>query len=185
MRLSTYCLILLCFFGFMHITNAAKLTNIEQGLSDTVITTKITAKITKNNHLNPLNIKVTTNQGIVTLTGHVNNNQAFIDLLRIATYTDGVKSVNTYNLDIKQVNSAFKDAYITAKVETAILTAKVLDDESIPLVGINASTVDGIVTLTGEVDNEKSINLILKRVNAVPGVRKIVSQLQTTSQVTY
>lgn len=185
MRLFRSLIIIFFFTTPFFMVHAADLKKIEQGLSDTVITTKITAKLTKNSHLNPLNIKVSTQEGIVTLRGHVNDNQSFIDVLRIANQTTGVQSVNTDELDIKQVNSSFKDAYITAKIEAAILTAKVLDDESIPLVGINASTVNGIVTLTGEVNSEQSINAILKRVHAVPGVKKIVSNLQTTLPITY
>lgn len=70
------------------------------------------------------------------------------------------------------------DAYITAKVETAVLKAKILDDESIPIVGINAVTKDGIVTLTGTVKKESSIIAIVKHVSRIKGVKKIISKLK-------
>jgi hyperosmotically inducible protein len=70
------------------------------------------------------------------------------------------------------------DAYITAKVETAVLKAKILDDESIPIVGINATTKNGVVTLTGVVKNTPSIVAIVKRVSHIRGVKKIISKLQ-------
>ena len=78
---------------------------------------------------------------------------------------------------IQQVNTALTDAYITAKIETSILGAKLFEDESIPLVGINASTVDGIVTISGHVAKQSSINIIITRAEKVHGVKKIISNL--------
>lgn len=160
---------------------AADLKDFEQELSDSVITTKITAKITNNKNLNPLKLSVSTLDGVVTLKGYVKDKKAFVDALRIATTTKGVKTVDTDQLDIKRVNTVFTDAYITAKVEAAVLKAKVLDDESIPLVGINAATTNGVVTLSGNVKKSASIIAILKRVNAIKGVKKIVSELRVAT----
>lgn len=162
---------------FLGQSNAADLKNIEQKLSDSVITTKITAKFAKNKNLNPLKISISTADGVVKLSGYVRDKQAFVDALRLANATKGVISVDTDNLEIKRVNTALTDTYITAKVEAAVLKAKVLDDESIPLVGINAKTVNGVVTLSGEVKNKASVYAILKRVNGVRGVKKIISEL--------
>ena len=170
------------FIFFITQTSAANLKAIEQELSDSVITTKITAKITKDKNLNPLKITVSTTNGVVKLNGYVNNKQAFVDALRLANATKGVKAVDTDNLEIKPVNTTFTDTYITAKVEAAILKAKVMDDESIPLVGINAKTTNGVVTLSGEVKSNASITAILKRVNAVQGIKKIISDLRVTGK---
>lgn len=151
---------------------------LRERLSDSVITTKITAKITKDTLLNPLKIYVSTQDGRVKLKGHVRNKEAFLDAIKLVKATKGVRSVNVDQLEIKPVNTAFTDAYITAKVETAILKAKVLDDESIPLVGINAKTENGIVTLSGKVKNKSSINTILKRIKAIKGVKKVNANLK-------
>ncbi|ASQ47159.1 Osmotically-inducible protein Y precursor [Legionella clemsonensis] len=169
-------LVLVIGVAIAHAENNLK--EFEQELSDSVITTKITAKFTKNRNLNPLKIYVSTEDGVVTLRGHVKNRQAFVDALRLAKMTKGVKEVDSDELVIKQVNTAFTDAYITAKVEAAVLKAKVFDDESIPLVGINASTTNGTVTLSGRLQQEKAISAIIKRVAAVRGVKKIISKLQ-------
>ncbi|MBA2650954.1 MAG: BON domain-containing protein [Tatlockia sp.] len=161
----------------------SNLEEIEQNISDSVITTKITAKFTQNSDLNPLKISVSTTNGVVTLSGDVINKIAFIDALKIAKQTKGVKTVIVSKLIIRQVNTSFTDAYITAKVEAAVLAAKVLDDESIPIVGINASTSNGTVTLTGKVQQQKSIVAIIKRVHDVDGVKKIISNLQVKKDV--
>lgn len=163
---------------FISCCHATDLKIIEQDVSDSVITTKITAKITRNKNLNPLKISVSTENGAVKLSGYVKDKQAFVDALRLTVATRGVKLVNTDNLEIKRVNTALTDTYITAKVEAAVLKAKVLDDESIPLVGINAQTTNGVVTLSGNVKNSNAIMAILNRVNAVQGVKKIISTLR-------
>lgn len=153
------------------------LNKIEENLSDSVITTKLTAKFTKDTQLNPFKVYVTTTHGRVTLKGHVKNKEAFIEAIRVTKATKGVRSVNADQLEIKPVNTTLTDAYITVKVETAILKAKVLDDESIPLVGINATTKDGIVTLTGKIKNRSALKSIIKRVSAVRGVKKVIPKL--------
>ena len=128
--------------------------------------------------MNPLKISIDTREGNVVLSGYVKDKQALIDALRIAKTTRGVKSVQAHDLDIKKVNTSFTDAIITTRVETAVLVAKVLDDESIPLVGINAKTINGVVTLSGKVKSGQSIAFIIKRVNAVRGVNKIITYLE-------
>lgn len=164
--------------------HATDLKGIEQELSDSVITTKITTKFTKNTHINPLKISVSTQHGAVTLRGYVEDKDALISALRLTKATKGVKSVDADELEIKQVNTRFTDAYITAKIEAAVLKAKVLDDESIPLVGINASTNNGVVTLSGNLKHSKSIPLLLKRAIAVHGVQQVISHLRVSDTAT-
>lgn len=167
---------LLFFLAFQ--SAAADLKTIEQDLSDSVITAKITARYTESKLLNPLKISVSTHQGIVRLKGYVSSKEAYVEALTIAKNTGGVQGIDSDELDIKQVNSSLTDAYITAKVEAAVLKAKVLDDESIPLIGINAQTNNGVVTLSGDVKQEESISFIIKRASAIHGVKKIISQLR-------
>ncbi len=182
MRISIRVFFLAALLCLSHVTHATDLQGLGQKWSDTMITTKIKTQFTKNKNLNPLKISVTTKKGVVTLKGHAKNKPAFVDALRIVTSTKGVRSINTTEFDIKSVNSAFADAYITAKIEAAILESKVFDDESIPLVGINASTTNGVVTLTGTVKHKRSIVAILKRAERVHGVKKIRSHLKVDEE---
>lgn len=178
MRKGIYFLLTVFLVIFISQLHAADLKEIEEEISDSVITTKIIAVFTEKNNLNPLKISASTDHGVVTLSGYVKDKQAFVDALRIAKTTKGVKSVHASKLNIKKVNTVFTDAFITAKVETAVLTAKVLDDESIPLVGIKATTTNGVVTLSGEVKSALSVASIIKRVNAIPSVKKIITYLK-------
>jgi hyperosmotically inducible protein len=169
---------LVIFFGIGLAYADNVLKELELDLRDSVITTKIKAKFTNNDNLNPLKISVSTHNGVVSLVGHVKNKQAFVDALRLVKTTKGVKAINDERLIIKDVNTAFTDAYITAKVEAAILRAKVLNDESIPLVGINAKTSNGIVTLSGHVKRKKSIDAIIRQVTLVHGVNRLIINLK-------
>jgi hyperosmotically inducible protein len=176
--------LLLITIGFSAQIHAGDLENLEQKWSDTVITTKIKTEFAKNSHLNPLNISVKTRDGVVTLRGHAKNNLAFVRALRIVANTEDVRAINTSEFDIKSVNSSLKDAYITTKIQAAILETKVFEDESIPLVGINTTTTNGIVTLSGEVKSKHSIDVILKRIHHIHGVAKIKSHLKVKDVTT-
>lgn len=178
----TFYLIIIVIFFFAHPLHASNLKELEQEINDSVITAKITAQFAKSNTINPLKISVDTQDGVVTLSGYVKNKQAFVDALRISSNTRGVKDVKDNELYIKKVNLTLTDALITARVETAVLKAKVLDDESIPLLGINAKTINGEVTLTGTVNNAQSIAYIIKRVNAINGVKKISTFLEVKDE---
>lgn len=162
--------------------HATDIKTLEHEFSDTMITTKITSKFTENKNLNPLKIAVTTEQGTVKLSGHVKDKAALVDALRLAKTTHGVKAIDAENLDVKNANTSITDAYITTKVEGAVLKAKVLDDESIPLIGINATTRNGVVTLSGDVRQSESIAPLLKRVLAVHGVKAVVSHLHVVPE---
>ncbi|QLH41821.1 MAG: BON domain-containing protein [Coxiellaceae bacterium] len=67
---------------------------------DTLITSKVKTKLLKNKQLQPYHISVETNQGIVTLTGSLPNNQLRQEAITIAEKTKGVKRVNANNLTI-------------------------------------------------------------------------------------
>ncbi len=160
---------------------AANPKTISAARNDKTITEKIKLQYQHNAELSSLNISISSYKGVVKLSGDVTDKQSLVDAFWLARTTPGVISVNVDDLEIKRSNTALIDAYITAKVESAVLKAKVLDDESIPLVGINATTVNGIVTISGTVKNSQSITAILKRAHAIKGVKKIISSLQVSN----
>lgn len=177
MRKLFHLIIAVTLVTFMHQAQATNLKATGKPSPDAIITTKIMTQYAGKTNLDPSKILVSAQKGVVKLSGEVKDKQTFVDAFWLARTTPGVKMVDVDDLEIKHVNTTLSDAYITAKIETAVLKAKILDDESIPLVGINATTANGIVTLTGEVKRNQSINAILKRANAVHGVKKIISSL--------
>ena len=160
---------------------AADLKKIEQSLSDTLITTKVTAKLTHEKLINPLKVKVSTKQSVVRLNGHVKDKATVLQILRIVQKSRGVKAVNIQKLDALATNTLFADAYITTKVESAILMAKIFADPSIPLVGINTKTINGVTSISGEVKSQKSMLSILNYINGIKGIKKVNNQLKVSS----
>jgi hyperosmotically inducible protein len=163
------------FITIINVSHARSLQAVEQTINDAIITTKIMAKFTEHTLINPLKIFISTQNGTVKLRGHINDKHTLMAALYLIKATPGVLAVDTNELVIQPVNTIVTDAYITARVEVAILAAKVLDDESIPLVGIAASTDDSCVTLTGSVHDSKSMTAIIKRVAMIKGVKTIIA----------
>jgi len=64
-----------------------------QSVDDSVITTKVKSKLAADGDINPFNIDVDTRNGIVTLTGRVNNTTEKKEAEQIAIGTDGVQKV--------------------------------------------------------------------------------------------
>jgi len=63
-------------------------------VDDNVITSKVTAKLVADPQVNPFDISVTTNEGIVTLTGRVKEALQRTEAEKLVRDTDGVKGVN-------------------------------------------------------------------------------------------
>ncbi|MCC5792708.1 MAG: BON domain-containing protein [Legionellaceae bacterium] len=162
----------------------APLQEARQDLSDAVISAKIMARFTEHRLLNPLKISVSTHNANVSIKGYVGSRTAFVEALRIVVQTQGVQHIDTEDLHIQKVNTAFTDGVISARAEVAVLNAKVLDDESIPLAGINAHTENGVLTLKGELPSTVALSALLKRVNRIKGVKKIISQITVKDERT-
>jgi len=63
-------------------------------VDDNVITSKVKAKLVADPQVNPFDISVTTNEGIVTLTGRVKEALQRTEAEKLVRDTDGVKGVN-------------------------------------------------------------------------------------------
>jgi hyperosmotically inducible protein len=62
-------------------------------LDDAAITSQVKAKFTADGDINPFNIDVDTNEGVVTLQGRVEKQEARTKAERLARETDGVRRV--------------------------------------------------------------------------------------------
>ena len=64
-----------------------------QQVDDASITAAVKAKLATDGHINPFNIDVDTNEGVVTLQGRVDKTEARTEAERLARETDGVRRV--------------------------------------------------------------------------------------------
>ena len=167
---------------------AAALTFISCASPDTVITTKLKAKMMADEVVRPYTVEVETHNGVVTVTGNINSQDAHDRILQLARETKGVTNV----VDMISVKTAagegnapepgrtvgehLDDAAITAKVKS-----KLLDDPQVKGLKIDVDTRDGVVFLTGSVrsDNEKETAIQLAR--GTKGVRDVQANLTISS----
>lgn len=124
-------------------------------------------------HLKDDPIRVAAKDGVVTLSGEVAN--GFHKSLAEATAADtpGVKSVVNDLTLASQGPAEASDAWITAKVKTALLYHRNVD-----AAGTRVETQDGVVTLSGEVPHIAQKALTEDVAANVDGVQRVVNHLK-------
>ncbi|MEB3281693.1 MAG: BON domain-containing protein [Lyngbya sp.] len=137
----------------------------EDPFTDAEITEAIEREFKISRGISPGNIIVATNEGIVTITGSVNNILAQDRAERIASMVKGVRGVvNEINVEPIPVS----DAEILDNINRALTNNPVTEVWEIePVVN------DGIVTLGGRVDSWQEKQLATRLVKGVAGVKQI------------
>lgn len=151
---------------------------------DAKITTTIKDLIRKSKTLSKLNVQVSTNQGVVTLTGEVHSASQASSLIETAESVVGVSDVDTSKLTVKGGSQPLTDTYITAKVKGLFIREKLFGAKDIAAMNISVETKDGIVYLTGIIDNkqqiENAIDIIRKNIPEVKKVEYNVKEITPT-----
>lgn len=153
------------------------------------VTAKIQAKYFMDPDVKGLQINVDTRDGVVTLTGNVEDSAARRQAVALARNTDGVRSVN----DQLQVSATaadrttapdrdatarrgsdqpLEDAWITTKVQSQFFL-----DADIKGRDINVDTRNGVVTLKGEVESETEKQMAQTIAQETEGVTRVVNNL--------
>lgn len=141
-------------------------------INDTAITAKVRAKLNGTDRLNDANINIQTTNGVVTLTGKVEDVQAKDQASQLAQRVDGVKSVDN-QLDVstgplQQGERVASDSWITTKVKS-----KLVADNAQQGVKVNVSTENGVVTLKGTLPNEHDVQHVTSLARQVDGVKEV------------
>ena len=85
----------------------------------------------------------------------------------------GVKNVNADNLHVKNSDQIFSDMMITAKIKGLFIREEIFGTKDIASVNISVETRNGVVYLTGTVENKEQIKNAIKIVEGVEGVKKV------------
>lgn len=149
---------------------------------DQVITNSIQNYINNSKTLSSLNITVKTQRGVVTLSGTVDSNSQASTLIALAESIIGVKDVHS-NLHVAQGSQMLADTIITAKIKGLLIREKLFGEKDISAINTQVETKNGVVYLTGYVDNKAQINnaITIIRKN-VPEVKRVEYNLQTLSE---
>lgn len=148
-----------------------------QPVADTVITAKVKSKLAMDANLSGLNVDVSTNNGVVTLSGMVNSDTEASALIELVQSTDGVKNINDDNLKVKDSTQPFADLAITAKVKGMFIREK-LTGKDIPAISISVETTNGVVYLSGTVSNQAQIDNAISIAKTISGVKNVESTIK-------
>jgi len=124
-------------------------------------------------------INVDVNRGIVQLNGFVDTQAEKSRATVVATQVKGVTQVQN-NLQISQPNETvgehFDDSVLTAKVKTALIESSDTKAHQ-----INVETSNGVVQLSGFVNNEKAKSAATAVAMSVTGVKGVSNEIAIKS----
>ncbi len=169
----------LLFMSFLAYGDTNFNNSISQTVSDSAITAQIKAKYVGNPVLKVFDIKVETNDGVVKLTGLVDSEAQFERAIVLAESVDGVKNVDSRNLKTKSSPQPMSDTVITTKVKGMLVKNKLITEgsQANPW-SIHVETKNGVVYLTGSVDNETQKNQVINTAKLIDGVKSVKADLK-------
>lgn len=148
-------------------------------IDDSVITGKVKAALIDNSSTKARQIDVETFRGTVQLNGFVDSADAKAAATRVARSVNGVKKVDN-NLSVqterRSVGEAIDDSVITAKVKAALIA-----DKNVKAHEVNVETREGVVQLSGFVDNALAKSTASEVARGVSGVKSVQNDLQVKS----
>ena len=159
-------------------------------VSDATTTTSVKSKLLWNQHTDGLEVDVDTKDGVVTLTGVADSDASKELAERLAANTEGVRDVeNHLRVDTKSGKSrpaahgsdhagdTISDSWITSKVKTTFLLSRNISGSDIGI-----TTNNGVVTLSGAVDNGAERDLAIEVAKDIRGVKAVkAAQLEVKS----
>ena len=163
--------------------------------SNAGLTSKVKTKLAADPVVQAHQIDVDTNNGVVTLTGTIESQEAKDRALMLAKETKGVREVRDM-IEVRpttagnmppsgdapnpepdrSVGTTIDDAGITMKVK-----AKLLDDPDVKGLKIDVDTREGVVYLTGSVTNNHARDQAIKIAKETEGVRDVQANLEVAA----
>ena len=119
-------------------------------VNDAAITSRVTARLAADPDVNPFEIDVDTNDGVVRLSGMVESERQRSEALALAHRTSGVRGViNDIELGDPTAEENINDSWIVTKIKS-----KLAADPDVNPLNIDVDVLQGRVTLTGKVAKE-------------------------------
>lgn len=146
-------------------------------VNDAKIVAKIKVLYLNDEQLKPFEINITSDNQVVKLEGEVNTDSQYEKAVMIAESIDGVKDVNADDLKVKESKQPLQDIYITAKIKGMILRHKFFGDKDVLYWPVTIETKNGIVYISGSVENEKQKDNIITIAKNIDGVKSVNSTL--------
>ena len=125
-------------------------------------------------------VKVESKDGQVTLTGTVPTEKAHANAGLIAGNIPGVNSVIN-NIEVKTESAQTISQYIDDTAITTAVKSKLLLQKDISSLDISVATLNGVVTLSGQVEHSSQATLAEIIAVDVEGVKFVVNKLAATA----
>jgi hyperosmotically inducible protein len=153
-------------------------------LTDTGITSAVKAKFVADDTVKAAQIEVSTKDGVVTLTGNVDNAAAKAKAIELAKETKGVKNVvdmisareASGSGDAPDPNRSLGDTVTDAGISMSV-KSKLLDDPLVKGLKIDVDTREGVVFLTGAVGSDAEMEKAIQLAKETNGVREVKANL--------
>jgi len=150
--------------------------------SDAWIAFKVRSRLLVKSNVSAATTVVAVNEGVVTLTGTADNAAQKALTAAYAKDIDWVKSVKN-DIVIKDapapgstMGEKIDDASITSQMKYALLTSKATS-----AVKTKITTVDGVITITGEAKSAAEKSLVTKLAQDVRGVKSVTNDMTVKS----
>ena len=151
---------------------------VDNYMGDSAITAKVKSALVDDKAIKSSDISVTTNSGVVTLSGFVGSQAEAEQAVAAATKVEGVKSVSD-KLHTKDSKDQSVKAYAGDSATTASVKAKLLADDIVPSRNVKVETTDGVVQLSGAVKDQAQSDRAESVAKTVDGVKSVKNDLKT------
>ncbi|MFA3759539.1 molecular chaperone OsmY [Yersinia sp. 2544 StPb PI] len=149
---------------------------VDNYMGDSAATAKVKSALLEEKSLKSTDISVETNHGVVTLTGFVTSQAEAETAVEIAGNVEGVKSVSD-KLHVKDQKSQSVSEYAGDAATTSSIKAKLLADDIVPSRKVKVETTEGVVQLSGSVENKAQSERAESIAKAVDGVKSVKNDL--------
>ena len=149
-------------------------------INDTIIHAAITESMFKKDVNKFLGVNIRVDDGVVLLTGKVDNPQIRVEATRISWEPRGViEVVNEIQVSEK---SSIKDIAKDLAASTTI-KGKLVADKNIKSVNFNIDVVNGIAYLSGVARTQKEMNLVLAYTKETLYINQLVNYIQLSESL--
>ena len=149
-------------------------------MDDSGVTAKAKAALVDDDAIKSTDISVKTHNGVVTLSGFVTSQDQAEKAVALVKKVEGVKSVSD-KLHVKDSKNQSVKGYAGDAATTSEIKAKLLADDIIPSRKVKVETNDGVVLLSGTVDNKAQSDRAEGIAKAIKGVKSVKNDLTVKS----
>ncbi|WP_275554492.1 molecular chaperone OsmY [Mixta sp. Marseille-Q2659] len=149
-------------------------------MDDSAITAKAKAALVDDETIKSTDISVETQKGVVTLSGFVSSQDQAEKAVALVKKVEGVKSVSD-KLHVKDSEKQSVSGYAGDAATTSEIKAKLLADDIVPSRKIKVETTNGVVQLSGTVENEAQSERAESIAKAIEGVKSVKNDLTVKS----